>query len=357
LPRRGHVALLHWIDFMHRRLIHLAIASLACIPAPAPAADSHGRDWAANPPVVERPAPSTLYAIGDIHGDYERLVRLLVSARLAPSAPAHPADIQWSAGTATLVITGDMIDKGPRPVDVIRALMALRAAARHAKGEVILLAGNHEAEFLAGPDAKKAADFIADLKQKGYAPADVAACKGDLGAFLCSLPFAARAGDWFFSHAGNTDGRSLAQIAAGIRAGVDRDGYATQQLTGPDSLIEARLGGGNTWFAGPKTAAGEKELLAKYAQALDAKHIVQGHQHNDVKFADGVERHTGEMFQRWGLLFLIDVGMSEGVGDSRGAALRIANGKAAAICADGVETILWDATANTGTGRAAPCTK
>jgi hypothetical protein len=61
------------------------------------------------------------------------------------------------------------------------------------------------------------------------------------------------------------------------------------------------------------------------------------------------------MFQRWGLLFLIDVGMSEGVGDSLGAALRIENGKAAAICPDGSETVLWDAAAKADAGRAAPC--
>jgi Calcineurin-like phosphoesterase len=319
----------------------------------APAADSYSRDWVKYPPVIERAAPSALYAIGDIHGDYQRLMRLLIAAHIVPTAPTQPGDVKWSAGTATLVVTGDMIDKGRRPVDVLRLMIALRAVARQSHGEVILLAGNHEAEFLAGPDARKAADFIADLKKSGYSPAQVAACQNDLGAFLCTLPYAARVGDWFFSHAGNTDGRTLTQIAADIRNGVDRDGFATKQLTGPDSLLEARLGEGKTWFAAPK--ADEKQLLASFAEALDAKHIVQGHQHNDVKFADGVERHTGEMFQRWGLLFLIDVGMSEGVGDSRGAALRIANGKAAAICADGAETVLWEAIANTDTGRAAPC--
>jgi hypothetical protein len=330
----------------------VSFALLACFPGLSQAADSFSRDWVKYPPVIERPAPTALYAIGDIHGDYQRLVRLLIGAHIVPSAPAQPGDVKWSAGTATLVVTGDMIDKGPRPVDVLRLMIALRSAARQAQGEVILLAGNHEAEFLAGPDAKKAADFIADLTKSGYSPAQIAACQNDLGSLLCTLPFAARVGDWFFSHAGNTDGRTLGQIAADIRSGVGRNGFATTQLTGPDSLLEARLGEGNTWFA---RKGGERQLLASFAEALDAKHIVQGHQHNEVKFADGVERHTGEMFQRWGLLFLIDVGMSEGVGDSRGATLHIANGKAAAICADGAETVLWESAANTDTGRAAPC--
>lgn len=335
----------------------LAFALLACSPTLARSADSYTRDWVKNPPVIERSAPATLYALGDIHGDYQRLVRVLVAAHIIPSLPARPGNVAWNAGQSMLVVTGDMIDKGPRPVDVLRFLMALRASAKAAGGEVILLAGNHEAEFLAGPDDKKAADFIADLKKEGYLPSQVAACHGDLGAFLCGLPFAARVGDWFFSHAGNSAGRTLAQIATDIRADVDKHGFAAKQLTDPDSLLEARLGEGNTWFAAPQSATGERELLTSYVEALGVKHIVQGHQHNEVKFADGVERRTGEMFQHWGLLFLIDVGMSEGVGDSRGAVLKIASGQAVAICADGAQTLLWDAAANTDTGRAAPCSR
>ena len=79
------------------------------------------------------------------------------------------------------------------------------------------------------------------------------------------------------------------------------------------------------------TAASKKQLLASYAAALGVKHMIQGHHHNDVKFADGAERHTGEMFQRWGLLFLIDVGMSREIGDSQGAALKITRERAVAV--------------------------
>lgn len=297
--------------------------------------------------MVDRPTASTLFAIGDIHGDYQRLIGLLAAAKIIPAQPAEPTRIAWGAGAATLVVTGDMIDKGPRPVDVLLALMALKSSARRAGGEVILLAGNHEAEFLAGRPAKKAADFITDLRARGIAAADVAACQGGLGAFLCSLPFAARVGDWFFSHAGNTAGRSFDGVAANLRAGIARDGFVSQALLAPDSLLEARLGEENTWFeAAGRSADDERRLLDSYAAALGVKHIVQGHQHSEIRFGDGVVRHAGEMFQRWGLLFLIDVGMSEGVGDSAGAILRIFEGKAAAICPGGKQTPLWDATAN-----------
>ena len=53
----------------------------------APAADSYSRDLTKYPPVIERPSPAALYAIGDIHGDYQRLVRLLIAAHIVPPRP------------------------------------------------------------------------------------------------------------------------------------------------------------------------------------------------------------------------------------------------------------------------------
>ena len=69
-------------------------------------------------------------------------------------------------------------------------------------------------------------------------------------------------------------------------------------------------------------------------------------------------RNQGEMFQRFGLLFLIDTGMSEQVDYSGGAVLHITfeGGEAAtAICPDGRKTLLWDSQARQDAVRAAAC--
>jgi hypothetical protein len=213
---------------------------------------------------------------------------------------------------------------------------------------VIVLAGNHEAELLTAPDGVQTSARVADWGRLGVSPANLRACAGDMGEFLCSLPFGARVGDWFFSHAGNTGGRTIRQLSTQIEDG-------RYKLTDPNSILEARLGEGREWFSTADPKAGERQLLASYAAALGVKHMVQGHQHNDVKFDDGAERRTGEMFQRWGLLFLIDVGMSREIGDSQGAALKITQASAVAVCPDGQETLLWDAKSDTGLGRAGPC--
>lgn len=281
------------------------------------------------PAVVERPAASIIYAMGDVHGDYERMMTLLVATHITDQ------EGHWSAGRATFVVTGDMIDKGPRPVEVIRRLAALRSEAPKAGGEVILLTGNHEAEFLAGPDEKKAADFIADLNKHGISASQVVACQSDIGEVLCSLPVAARVGEWFFSHGGNTSGQTIPQLNAAIAGGK-------YPLTAPDSILEARLGEGklheNTqqWIAAPD----ERALLERYAAALGVKHMVQGHQHGDVQFEGGITRHAGQMFCYQGLLCLIDVGMSREIDDSHGAVLRIVGNHIDAVYPDGSERTL-----------------
>jgi len=270
---------------MFHRICILALL----VVAPGFAETAYHRDWTAHPAVVERSAPETIFALGDIHGDYERAVKLLAAAKLVDSADSP----HWSGGKATLVVTGDMIDKGPKPVEVIELLKGLQREAKSQSGEVIVLAGNHEVKWIA---------------DKGCAE------------FLCGLPFAAKVGDWFFSHGGNTAGRTVLQIEANIEQGVDKDGFGTKALTAPDSILEARLGEGKEPWIGLQN---EARLLQDYCKALGVKHIVQGHQHNEVRFSDGAVRKAGQLYNYKGLLFLIDCGMSREIDDSPGAILRI----------------------------------
>jgi Calcineurin-like phosphoesterase len=331
---------------------------------PALSLPGASRDWAKYPAVTEIASAEEIFAIGDAHSDFTRLARAMVAAGIIDAQPVKPSDARWRAGHAVLVTTGDMIDKGPRALDVLRLLMSIRIEARRAGGDVVILAGNHEAEFLADPTAPKGKEFAKQLKAEDIDPMQVSACKGEIGSFLCSLSFAARVGDWFFSHGGNTGGRTIAQLTADLQAGLDHEGYRTKQLIGEDSLLESKLTtdakGRKVWIHAGMPDSGERQLLAAYAKALGVSHLVMGHVPTEVAFADGVKRGEGEMFQRFGLLFLIDTGMSEGVDNSGGAVLHITfrgGEKATAICSDGRRTLLWDSSANQDFGRSAPCPK
>ena len=78
-------------------------------------------------------------AIGDIHGDFERLVLLLQTAKLIDSKNA------WIGGKAHLVLTGDFLDRGNDSRKVMDLLIDLSPQAAAAGGQVHPLIGNHEA--------------------------------------------------------------------------------------------------------------------------------------------------------------------------------------------------------------------
>lgn len=306
------------------------------------------RDWVKHPAIVELESTADIYALGDIHGDYERMVQLLAGAKLIAGEPDKPEKIQWSAGKAVLVINGDMINKGDQSYAVLIALRAIRESAATAGGRVVVCMGNHEADFLAqGGSGAKRAEFIQELLSRNMKPEEVAAgtdAEG-LGAFLRNLPFAVRVNDWFFAHAGNTQGQTLRQLDLDLQKGVNARGFTAEVLQGSTSILQARLHP-LPWFERANEPADSRaRRLGEYAAALGVRHIVVGHQPGKLTFSGQPVRHAGELAQRFdGLLFLIDVGMSRAVGNSTGALLHIAPGthdRAWAIDRNGQEKEIW----------------
>jgi hypothetical protein len=307
--------------------------------------------------------PAELYVLGDVHGDYDRTVELLAGTHLIAPNPANPEAVQWTGGSDVLVCTGDTIEKFNQGLRVIALLRALQQAAKHAGGQLVITMGNREAEFLAGAGGdKKGAEFETELEAAGISPRDVAAGKdsGGIGAWLRDLPMAAKVGDWFFCHAGNTGGLGTAELESQIETQVNEHGFDCPILIGDNSLLEARMHPRPWWDwngrapamvdAQPREAdktgedPGEKRLRLGI-KALGVHHLVFGHQPGKIKFSDGTEREPGAMYQKFeGLVFLIDTGMSRGVNGGREAMLKITNGSvhgAAAAYADGTsETLL-----------------
>jgi hypothetical protein len=288
------------------------------------------RDWKKAPAIVELDTPADIYAAGDVHGDYDRLVTLLAKGKVIADRPEHPEEVRWSAGKAVLVCTGDLIDKGSHSLKVIALFRALAKEAANAGGHVVVLMGNHEAEFLADPDDDKALEFLKELGKHGIKARDVAAGRDEkgIGEYFNSLPLAARVNDWFFAHAGATHGLTLKELRSVIEEEVTEKGYKAEVLLGTKGLLEARLHKRPWWEKKDEPAGKGEARLRRYVQALGAKHLVIGHQPGNVTFADGSRRTKGTPVQKFnGLIFLIDVGMSEAIDYSRGALLHIRGGE------------------------------
>jgi len=79
--------------------------------------------WAGSPKAVENP-PGSVVAIGDVHGDFDDFVAILQKSGLID------AQHHWIGGKTTLVQVGDLLDRGPKPRDVMDLLMALETAGR-----------------------------------------------------------------------------------------------------------------------------------------------------------------------------------------------------------------------------------
>jgi hypothetical protein len=285
------------------------------------------RDWSAYPPIVEIDSTEPVWVVGDVHGDYDRLVALLAGAGLVET-PSAPTDTQWLAGKSTLVCMGDLIDKWSQGLDVLTYVAALRPAAEAAGGRVILLMGNHEATFLSDPKDSQVVDFASELRTKGFDPAQVAKGEGEVGTLLRSLPLAARVNDWFFVHAGNTRGTKLDQLRANIITAMNARGFGAPLLLNSTSLLDSDA----PWW---EDNGSPQATLQAYVSALGVRHLVQGHKPGKIKFADGTSRPGQTIFQKFGLIIFVDIGMSRGVDGTTGALLHITGDTAQIVRADG----------------------
>ncbi len=87
---------------------------------------------------------STIVAVGDVHGELGALREIFRHAGILGDQG------QWVGGSAVLVQTGDIIDRGPDSVGVYKLLEKLQLEAPRTGGAVVRLLGNHELMLMQG---------------------------------------------------------------------------------------------------------------------------------------------------------------------------------------------------------------
>ena len=98
---------------------------------------SAGLAWA-GPAKAPAEPPETVVAIADVHGDFDDFVTILQHTGLIDKQN------HWIGGKTTFVQVGDLLDRGPKPREVMDLMMALEKEAAQAGGRVVSLIGNHE---------------------------------------------------------------------------------------------------------------------------------------------------------------------------------------------------------------------
>jgi hypothetical protein len=83
-------------------------------------------------------AQESVIAIGDVHNAFDDFVAILQHTGLIDKQN------HWTGGKTTFVQVGDLLDRGPKPREVMNLMMALEKEAPQAGGRVVSLLGNHE---------------------------------------------------------------------------------------------------------------------------------------------------------------------------------------------------------------------
>ncbi len=149
------------------------------------------------PPDVDPPAPDSVFVFGDVHGEFDRVITLLAGAGVID------AELRWTGGRATVVLLGDLFDRGGDVTRLLWFVYGLERQAEAAGGRVLTLLGNHEAMILSGDlryvSGKEAA--IADRHGMSYATL-FGPTSSILGRWLAAKPALVRLGDLLLAHGG-----------------------------------------------------------------------------------------------------------------------------------------------------------
>jgi hypothetical protein len=185
-------------------------------------------------------------AVGDVHGEYDVLQRILLHAKLADSS-GH-----WTGGNAILVQTGDVIDRGPKSLESVDLIRSLQEQAIRSGGKVVRLLGNHELMLL--QDNHSYANFerpeeLAEAIKKEIADKKVQAAWTDGKRLFSHAGVRTRLREWF--EGGKTSPGSgqfpperLRRIANAANDGLVQ-AVVSDDYKGPHFYIDGTRGGGD----------------------------------------------------------------------------------------------------------------
>lgn len=171
-----------------------------------------------------------VFAVSDVHGHVDVLRARLVELGLVD------ADGHWAGRDVTLWVLGDLVDRGPDGVGVLRLVRRLVDQTAEAPGSVHLLLGNHDVLALgvrtfgdaAVPhDGPVPRSFRRSWARNGGQQRDQDRLTDDDVAWLLAQPVMAMQDDWLLMHSDTTEyrywGETIEEVNAGVRAALLSD--------------------------------------------------------------------------------------------------------------------------------------
>ncbi len=222
------------------------------------------------------PMPQQMFAVGDIHGNVDDLIRLLQAAGVVDSL------LRWSFGEGYLVFLGDFTDRGDKVTELLWLVLYLRHQALLHGGNVLAVLGNHDMMSILGdhrylhPKYQRLCEYFG-LDYWALFDKD-----SELGRYLRSLPVMLKIGDNLFVHAG------ISEAFLRMRPGINTVNSAFYQFntTFPPRLtpfMDFMLReNGPLWFRGmiPEydfRQQGSQQLVDSAAAWFGVNRIIIGH--------------------------------------------------------------------------------
>jgi hypothetical protein len=230
--------------------------------------DEHDRSHAATPG-----AHSSLFVVGDLHGEHIQTMSLLLDAGIIDD------NLHWAAADARLWFVGDLADRGPDGIGAIDLVRGLQAQAALAGGLVESLFGNHDLLLLMahrfGDRAESAVtglSFLGEWLAGGGQRADLAGMSAERADWLARRPAMALVDDQLLVHSDSLwyleYGQTIAQVNAAVRA----------VLAGDDPIEWDRLlGAMSSRFAFDAAHGGSVDAARLLLATFGGRQVIHGH--------------------------------------------------------------------------------
>jgi hypothetical protein len=201
----------------------------------------------------------SIFVIGDIHGKFNALVKLLMNNQIIDN------EGNWSFGEGQLVLLGDVFDRGAFVTETLWFLHELEQQAINSGGKVHLLLGNHEIMALTGDHRylHYKYDFFARYTRTDYY--QLYEKNTVLGRWLRSQNIILTINGYLFMHAGISPefasyDYSFSEINARLR------NYLNSGLRDEDGSVEDIILGsiGPLWYRGYYNANNSDNTNDKY---------------------------------------------------------------------------------------------
>lgn len=230
-------------------------------------------------------AADSVYVIGDTHGEFDSVVRLLRNAGLINDA------LQWTGGGKQIVFIGDLVDRGPDVTRLLWFLYRLEREAHAQKGRVHVLLGNHEIMVMLNDlrYVHPKETHLAQLHQVRYARL-LHPRESVLGRWLATKPAVLKIGDLLFVHGGISSDyvkESPASLAKALNKQLQSDLFlahvdSTAKVTVDSATFqefEKFFWGERSlfWYRGYAQSDTLENELASILQEFDAQTLVIGH--------------------------------------------------------------------------------